>query len=262
MSAAALANAAVRRTSQAYFQQVSACTALACGCAYHNRDYPHVAGCNFLGEVLLGSESGDALKLVDEFYEQRGLTCYRWVPAADQDPEAVGALLAPAGFRRREYLTYLASTPGPAADVGQLRVLSARAMRRAYTQVVARRSAEHGPAAAELTAVQLERLDDPSYEGLVGFRGGQPVGVIGLLQVGRIGRLCDLYVPPQWRRSGVATGLVRYALRTAWRWALEPICAQVAAENVAGRRLLEGLGFERGTPIVTFARTAGPSGPF
>jgi GNAT superfamily N-acetyltransferase len=252
MNAESIATAAVRRSNQTYFEQVSRSVTLPCGLAYFNADYPDLPICNFIGEVLLDEDMPDPVALVRSFYDERNLTCFRWIPAARQDPQAVERLVVPLGFERRENLTYLFPATRACHPDPSLRVVGARAMRRAYTRIISERSAEHGELADDLTAVQLERLNDPQCDGFVAMRDDEPVGVISVYQVGEIGRLCDLYVGPSHRRTGVATALLHYAIQTARRWGLRPIVVQVARRNAAARSLVEKTAFEEGGRIPFF----------
>ncbi len=260
--------AAIRRSSQQYFEQVSERTTLSCGYAYTNPAYPHVPGCNFVGEVILDEDAPDPVAAVDGFFQSRGVRCSQWIPAAIQQVEPVARLVEPLGFRRRQRRAFvMPDVPLAGADsAGELRIVGGRAMRRAYTTVIARRSNElpqRGPQAlaaepdllaAELTQVQLERLDDPQYDAFVALRGDEPVGVISVYQVGPIGRLCDLYVVPEARRQRVATALLRFAIGTARRWSLRPICMQVAGHNQAALALVARAGFDEAGTITTFTR--------
>lgn len=260
--------AAVRRTSQQYFEQVSERTTLSCGYAYTNPAYPHVPGCNFIGEVMLDEDTPDPVATVGAFFHSRGVECYQWVPAAIQDDDEVARLVEPLGFRRRLRRVFvMPDVPlGEEAAKGTLRIVGGRAMRRAYTAVIHARSEElpqrtreiqpavRAELAAELARVQLERLDDPQYDAFVALRGDEPVGVISVYQVGSIGRLCDLYVVPHHRRQRVATALLRFAIGTARRWSLRPICMQAAADNRPALALLERAGFDEASAITTFTR--------
>lgn len=252
MSGLSLATAAVRRSNQTYLEQVSRSVPLSCGVAYFNPDHPQVPGCNLLGEVQLDDRTPDPFAAVQSFYNDRQLTCFGWVPASGQDPGPVGRLLEPHGYRRCESFSYSLAQASPVPGTGRLRILGARAMRRAYTRMIALRSAAHADLADELTAIQLERLNDPQYDGFVALLDDEPVGVVSVYQVGEIGRLCDLYVAPGRRRRGVATALLGHAIQTARRWGLHPICMQVAAPNAAARSLVQQTGFEPGDTIVAY----------
>jgi GNAT superfamily N-acetyltransferase len=252
MSRVSTATAAVRRSNQTYLEQVSQSVSLSCGVAYFNPAHPRVPGCNLLGEVLLDDGTPDPVALVQSFYDERHLTCFGWIPAADQDPEAVGRLLEPRGYQRCEKLTYLFPPGGTVSGEEGVRILGARAMRRAYTRMIAERSAEHDDLSDDLTAVQLERLNDPQYDGFVALFEDEPVGIVSVYQVGEIGRVCDLYVARGRRGRGVATALLGQAIQTARRWGLRPICMEVAAQNVPARSLVEKTGFEPGDTIVAY----------
>jgi GNAT superfamily N-acetyltransferase len=253
MSGPSDAAAAVRRSNQTYFEQVSQRATLSCGYAYFNTDFPRLPTCNFMGEVLLDEDTPDPLSAVRYFYSGLGLHCYRWIPADGQDPDAVGQLVEPLGLQRHESMTYSVPPQREYPIDERIRAVGARAMRRAYTRVIAERSAEHLDLADDLTAVQLQRLNDPQYDAFVGLIDDEPVGVISVYQVGAIGRLCDLCVCEPHRRKGIATALLSFAIQTARRWALRPICIEVSARNTAARALVEQAGFEQGSPIISFA---------
>lgn len=246
--------AAVRRSGQTYYEQVAERTTISCGYAYTNPAYPHLADCNFVGEVMLDEDTPDPVATVNEYFQKQLTECRRWIPAQHQDPAPVRALVEPLGFQRRELIVHgcLDGTTGASAE--RFRFIGARAMRRAYTSVIEQRSAEHPDIAAGLTAIQLERLDDPRYDGFVALLDDEPVGIIAVYQVGEIARLCDLFVPENHRRNGVATALVEFGVQTARRWALNPICMQIAAHNAAGRALAAKTGFAEDGTIVAFVK--------
>lgn len=252
MSLEAVASAAVRRSDQVYFEQTARRETIGCGYAYTQPAFPRLASCNFVGELVLESSAEEACVEVDSYFAAAGLTCLRWIPAAGQPVEPLAAELERRGCQRREtWACLLAEETGAGLDE-RVRVLGARAMRRAYTHVVTARAAVHPEMREELIAVQLERLNDPQYDAFVGLAGEQPVGMITVFQVGQIGRLCDLYVLPQARRCGYGLALLRYAIATARRWSLRPICAQVEATNMAGRSLLRRAGFQEGGTLVSY----------
>lgn len=252
MSLDAIAAAAVRRSDQVYFEQTARRETIGCAYAYTQPAFPRLASCNFVGELVCGSSAEQACREVDRYFAAAGLTCLRWIPAAGQATEPLAAVLASRGCERRESLACVLSEDAEARPDERVRVLGARAMRRAYGVIVAARAASHPELAEELTAVQLERLNDPQYDAFVGLVDERPVGMITVFQVGQIGRLCDLYVRPEFRRRGYASALLRYAVATARRWSLRPICAQVEATNTAGRALLRRVGFLEGGQIVSF----------
>jgi GNAT superfamily N-acetyltransferase len=135
-------------------------------------------------------------------------------------------------------------------------------MPRAYAAVVAARSESHSTDLADsLTEVQLERLNDPQYTAFVAMIDERPAGMASLFQIGQIGRVCDIFVLPSEREQGVATSLVRYAVRAARRWALHPICAEIAVGAQRSLSLLTRAGFAPGDTISEFVRPGTASWP-
>ncbi|MFO0840117.1 MAG: GNAT family N-acetyltransferase [Phycisphaerae bacterium] len=247
------ATLAIRRANQVYFEQVGARTTLNCCYAYVNETHPNLPTCNFVGEVALRGDGAACWDEVQRFFAERQATCSRWIPSAEQLPEELDALLAPHGFVRRESVANIlhreAAPPDP-----RIRVLAARAMRRAYTQIASRRALEHPRWSDALTSVQLERLNDAQYDAFVALRGDEPLAMAALLQVGEIGRLCDMYVIPEARRQGIGAAMVSYLIATAKRWRLRPIVVDADATNTAGRRLLAQRGFTEDGTIVSLCR--------
>ncbi len=246
--------AAVSRSNQRYAELTADCTTLACGCAYTNRALPNLPECNFIGDVLLSDEVDDPLALVGEFFTARGLNCHQWRPATIQPVEPLARLIEPHGYRRREHLV-LAFPPvalRPLELPDDLRVIAARAMRRAHAALIRAWASERGAAPDELLGRYARLLDEPQYDAFVALRRGEPAGTAAVFQVGPIGRICDLYVPPAWRRTGTGRLLVHYLLQTARRWSLDPVCVELTADNLPARGLLEQAGFEVAGTISTF----------
>lgn len=246
--------AAVRRSDQVLFEQIALRETLACGYAYANPGFPAVPQCHFLAEVMLEGDGSDAADAVDAYYGARGAWCGRWVPARGQALEPLAALLKPRGFERIESVAFGYAPRVAPQPSGRFRILSGRAMSRAFAGIVRQRSAPHGEVAAALAAVQLERLDDAQYEPLVALDGDQPVGMAALLHVGEIGRVCDVYVAPDARRRGVASDLVAGALRTALRWSIPMICAKAPRDDAGAAALLRRAEFEECGTIAAFVR--------
>lgn len=252
MSLTAIATTAIRRSSQVYFELTSTRETVACGYAYANPRLPSLPACNFVGEVLLDDEDApDPVGLVEGHFAERGVRCHRWIPAEAQDPQPVADLVEPLGFERSDALTFVQRRMPPLDD--SIRMLPARAMRRAVAAVVAERGAALN-LAGELDGAQTERLDSPQYDAFVAMRGDEPAGMLALLQAGQIGRVCDVYVCAAHRGRGVGRAMVAYATQTAMRWALRPICAQAAEANRPARRFLERSGFDECGTIARFVR--------
>lgn len=251
--------AAVLRSEQAFADQVCRRQALECGWAYYRPESPSLPDCNFLGDATLPEDARLALAEVESFYASMGLECRRWVAGVGTSAARLEALLGPQGFLRIESRCYVLASPpagGNVASAQTVRILSARAMRRAYRAVLAEECDELTGTGCARSAVRLEHLDDPSYDAFVAVVGGRAAGAVALHQVGEIGRIRDLYVCPAHRRQGIARGLVRYAIQTAVRWRLRPICTLAQADVAGLDPLLRGTGFSPDGTLIEFVQPA------
>lgn len=291
MSHNPVATTAIRTANRAAYDQVCEQETLDFAVARFSMAHPHVEECNFAAEVLIDSpddepprrspggdngghcdlETADsraearldaAFRQVGSFFSERGLTCYRWIPAALQDAERLDRFLAARGFARESSKVMMLRAASPAAPAAVAssaanRVLSARAMRRALERVLSERASTRPGIASELIDVDIGRLDDPQYECVVALRGDAPAGVAALHQVGEIGCIRDFYVMREHRRAGVGRDLLRHLIATARRWSLRPICAEISDSNTAAEALLHEAGFEEAGGLVSFRLLAG-----
>lgn len=242
---------ALRRSGQVYYELASRRETIGCGYAYTNPDFADLADCNFVGEVVVDA-CDQPVREVQRHFEQCGVRCWRWAPAATQPPEPLGALLAPLGFKPVQTCVMVHDgTSSGAPETNHVRVVGARAMRRAYTRLLEEASPSL-TASAQFRDAHLERLNEPQYDAFVALVGDEPAGVISLLQVGEIGRVCDLHVAPAWRRKRIASALLQYAVKTAQRWLLRPVCAGVRAENAAALAVFRQAGFSEADSLVSY----------
>ncbi|TWT41812.1 Acetyltransferase (GNAT) family protein [Phycisphaerae bacterium RAS1] len=264
-----ITTAAIRRSNQRYFEQVCTRETIPQGYAYFQPAHPLVSALSFLGEAVIetgdsreavpAARGADAAAAVNAFFARRGAACSAWIPAAQQPVDAFSSFLPMLGYERREW-TCLGRPPTAAIEdvpaAPYVRVLPARAMRRAYTAAIAARfgdSSRDAETASAMTALHLDRLNDAGYDAFVALADDQPAGTAALFQVGEIGRVCDVFVMPALRRRGVGRELLRHALAAARRWLLHPTCAAVDARNATGRALLEQAGFVADGTIPWFA---------
>lgn len=246
---------AVRMSNLAYLRHVSQETTLDNGIMYFNDEHPTLDACNLVGDVLIEemeTEPDVAFQRIDAAFKEKGAKCCRWIPAAQQPSETLDKLLTPHGFLREETVA-LTRMPSPVPDKdSRLHILAARAMRRACTTLLKQRFADRSEHAEALLDLQLSRMDDPQFDAYLAMIDDQPAGYIALHQVGEIGRIRDLYVAKDCRGTGVAAALLNYALSTAQRWSLRPICVEIPAAARGARAMLDKAGFEEAGRLVQF----------
>ncbi len=238
---------AVRRADQVFSEQVGDKATLDCGIAFFDVQYPHSAQDNALREVWV--EQPDAMPAawaqVEQLYADRGTECCGWIPALGQSVTAIEPYLLDRGLRKHTLAAMgLSDWPTLAGDPG-VRVLPARAMRKAF------RSLHVDEQEADL---EERRLDYAQFDVFVAVVDAQPAGRCGLLQVGEIADIRNLYVSPAFRRRRVAATLIAHALEMAQRLMMKSVCGKIDVENTDGIALLRSCGFERHGEVVEFWR--------
>jgi ribosomal protein S18 acetylase RimI-like enzyme len=247
--------AAVRRSDRAWCKQVCQWETLPFGVAYYSTRFVSLADANQLRDVWLAELDGAAAyEQAEAFYQQRGAKCQVWVPAGAQPVEPVEALLTKRGWRRAE-LTVMSLARRDAANAPpDVRILPARAMRRAYRATFAAERGATEASEAQSAEAAEERLNDANYDAFVAMVEQQPVGRIGYLEAGDIARLVDLWVLPEFRRRGVGAAMIARFVRIARRLSPRWVVASVAADDQATRGLLEKCGFATGGVTTEFHR--------
>jgi GNAT superfamily N-acetyltransferase len=245
---------AVRRSSQVYHAQIAEQTALSCGVALTCAQYPGYHHGNQLREVVLpaGRSAAECFDEVQSFYAQRGLTCYRWVPAAVQPVEPLEAMLAARGFTTGRNLAMKWTHEVAIQANPRVKLFPARAMRKALREVILSNATHPPDVRAMLADVTTDRLDDPSYDVYVALFDGRPAGYAGLLQAGDIGRIENVFIAEAHRRQGVGRTLIAHLLALAKRLAMRITCLETEECNAAARSLYKQCGLEAGGTYVEF----------
>lgn len=239
--------AALRRAEQVYYEQISERATLPGGLAFHAPDFPSARGDNSFREVLI--ETADdvdrAWTAVEAFYAEHNLRCLGWVPSLDQRLELIEPFLLEKGLAKRSFAA-LAPTSWPDLKINdRVRVLPARAMRRAFRELHA--SDEH----AELAE---RRLDDSQFDVFVATLDGRAAGRCGLLQVGEVAQVADLFVAEDFRRSRIGSTLLSHVLEMARRLLMRTVCLKLDTEDQVARKFCEHLAFEADGELIEFHR--------
>jgi len=270
---------AFRRTDQVIAAQLADGVPLSCGVAFCAPDLAGLPDANQVREVLLLDITlADAFLTVEEHFASLGRRCLRWSPSVAQPIELVGQYLEGLGWTSRRQIVFgldhwieeagrrTSDAAGPS-----LRILPARAMRKAYRQTFLGDETIAPEADRDLLARAAGlRLDDSNYDSFVALLDDKPAGRVSLLESGDICRIQDLLVLPSIAGRGVGRGLLHHVLHLAYRlrprivvaagWVetVGPTNGSSNPRNVAARALLERGGFremgcmpvwERETPL-------------
>ncbi|MCS6776454.1 MAG: GNAT family N-acetyltransferase [Chloroherpetonaceae bacterium] len=196
-----------------------------------------------------GRGAGEVAKTVVHYYRVRGMS-----PVADVDPVAeqqgIGAAL-----RRLRVLPVahhvllmsygagmLPEMPSGPIAIERVPRETGRGEAREWVELVASEEAGTAHAALWRTVIATEARGAGRTQYLARI-GGRAAGACSLFVAQQRGRIDDVFVLPEWRRRGVATALVTWAVRDA----LECGCKQVylfAEEGGPAVTLYRKLGFE------------------
>jgi ribosomal protein S18 acetylase RimI-like enzyme len=220
---------------------------LAMGTALSSPAFGRVWDANGIRDAALaqGMSPADAMAAAHAHLAQRGVVCFTWtmnpaVPAAATRP-LVEHLLS-LGYHEQEELILRLSSAPPARPAAQgLMILPARAafgpMREIAQQAVAHWNEP------QLVEAAMARLDNPHWDVLLGLWDRRPVATAGLLTVGDLGLVEDVFVAPDFRGRGFGRALLSAALEIAARAALGHVLLSVTSDNAPAMNLYAGLGF-------------------
>lgn len=247
---------AARRTELAWWEQICEWESLDYGVAFTCARYPTLSEAQQLRDVWLADIEGhEAFDRADAFFRERGLTCSLWTPASGQDDVPVAALMEEKGWQRENIVILQLVDPArsPAdLELDGVRVLPARAMRRAYQAFLERIHADD-PAPREAA---FDRLDDASFEVLLAVREGAAVGRIGYHEVGEFARLRDFSISSDADDEAIRRLLVAHALLRARRLSPRIVVACFPEMETDGIAFLQTCGFEDAGRLVRFRRPA------
>lgn len=237
---------AVRRSNRAWWEQVCQSESLEFGVACTAAEYPSLVEGNQLSEAWIADADPELVyEKAEAYFRDRGLTCRVWTPASSQPPEPVDSLLLRHGWRRSDLValglvSWDAQTVTP-ADGGEqsVRILPARAMRRAYRSLLAESFADD----ESRIEAAFARLDDANFDAVIAQVDGEPAGRVAYLEVGDIAALTDLHVASVFKGRRIESELIAHFLQTARRLSPRQIVACVESSDAASLQILESHGF-------------------
>lgn len=247
---------ALLRATQAHRLLLSQSESLDWGIAYTSPNFANVTKANQFREVIIEGDVkfDDVFVAVESYYAERNLNCHAWSPAIDQDVTPFESFLKAKGFTRQDDHAMLVREWMDVSVADDVRILPARAMRKALGAIVNERYGDSDDVKQSRNAV-AERLDDASMNGFVATKGGAPAGYVMFFEVGDIGCVTDIYVVEAMRRKGVGTALLDHALKLSRRLALRVNGARVPTNNEAAVALFRKLGMEPDGTLIEFVRS-------
>ena len=207
-----------------------------------------------------GASPGEAVAEVERYFMSQGTRCRQWVLNPSAGDAATGPLadyLVAHGHRPHQTDVFHlggVTAPPPAALPG-FTIIPARAGYRLLDALSVKASVEFGPPTKQRAEAMMLRFDDPHVDGLLALRDGVPAAAVGVLAVGDLGLIQDLYVAEDFRRQGVGRAMLGRALEVCARSVFKHVFAETEAGDAGTRKLLGEAGFKKAGETVAYRLT-------
>jgi ribosomal protein S18 acetylase RimI-like enzyme len=234
-------------------------TPLEIGTAFHNAQLAGVWDANCMLDAALPEDitTARALEEAQTHFRSVGSVCHKWVmnpsaPSQSTQP-LIEHLLAHDHRLQRADIMYLAHMPTtPIREVGGLKIIPARASFRHARQLAEEDAARWN--APSLADERMMHLDDPHFDAVLALKDGQAIATAGVLAVGEIGRIEDVFVSAKYRRLGLGRTMMSRALEICARSLFKHVLLSCASDNVPAKTLYGQLGFTKIGEFVEYIR--------
>jgi len=240
----------VYRTSRAWAELGTECFSLPFGRVVTHPAFPAHHEGNCIWDVRLApQEAARAFQQVKTFFADRGLICFHWVAALEQPLAILADVLEPEGYTLSVSQAMVLGYQTPVNDLPCLNMVSARSHPETY-EAVFRLAGQRF--SLNMAPIHLKRLYSPHYEVYTALLDGEPVGKIGLLTVGGVGRVKNVFVGGDYRRAGVASAMLSFIVDKCRQQGSHVVCLEVDADNSQALRCYERFGFRTIGTLQTF----------
>ena len=242
-----------------FTRHLGAEAALDAGTAFTNPELAELDDANVLLDATVpeGATADEVMREVEEHFASAGVRCRSIVPnpaaPAERTAPLVEHLLA-AGWERRSADVYHRSGPPPRPSPAApgLTVIPARASFRHAQALADECAAEAGN--PQLAAAVLAHLDDPHWDALLALKDGTAVATVGVLAVGELGAIGELFVSAPFRRRGIGRTMLDRAMEICARSLFKHVMLSVPPDNGPAARLYELFGFRPVGQVVSYGR--------
>jgi GNAT superfamily N-acetyltransferase len=248
------------QTELQWTRHLSEETQLDFGTALHNTQLQCTYMANRMFDVALppGCTAEQAMAEVTAHYAAVAAPCWQWVMNPSAKPEQTAPMI--------DLLTARAYTP-EATDIMHLERLSVRALDEkasGLTIIPARASFRHTRIlheeaarkwdAPELADAAMMHLDDPHYDALLALKNGEPAAHIGVLAMGEVGLVEEVFVMAALRRTGIGRVMLNRAMEICARSLFKHVLLAVAPDNAGAIQLYQSFGFRKIGQFVAYQK--------
>jgi ribosomal-protein-alanine N-acetyltransferase len=218
--------------------------------AYSNPELAGVFDANNVRDVALaeGMTPAQAVEIVRDHFVAKGVKCAYWVmnPSApvEKTRPMVEHLLSLGYAENVSDILLLDRIPGVAVPVvGGVRVIPARASFK-HAKALFEESARKWKT-PELADAIMMHMDDPHWDALLAIKDGVAVAHGGVLAVGEVGRIDEVYVAEAHRGKGLGMMMMARVLEICARSLFKHVMLSVLPSNVAAQSLYRRFGFAK-----------------
>ena len=237
-------------------------TQLDVGTAMHNAQLPRTYMANRMLDVALPPNvtPAQAMDEVAGHFAAQGVPCWQWV----MNPSALSERTLPMieflraqGYREKPtdimHLPHLPGRPIEGTAGAGLTIIPARASFR-HARTLFDESARRWNT-PELAEASMMHLDDPHFDALLALKDGAPVANVGVLAMGEVGLIEQVFVTETKRRQGIATVMMGRALEICARSLFKHILLGVAPDNLPAIHLYDKFGFRKIGQLIAYLKT-------
>jgi len=231
--------------------------ALDAGTAFTNPEMDRVDDANVLLDAAVSEGEGveAVMREVEEHFRSAGTRCRSVVPnpaAPSATTEPLVAHLLSTGWRRHAAdILHLSGTPRSTIhEVAGLTIIPARASFR-HTRALAEECAADCDE-PQLADAIMAHLDDPHWDAPLALKDSTAVAAVGVLAVGDVGAIDELYVAKEYRRQGIGRTMMGRALEICARSLFKHVMLSVPPNNEPAQALYAALGFRKIGEIVSY----------
>jgi ribosomal protein S18 acetylase RimI-like enzyme len=228
------------------------------GTAYTNPSLSEVHEANLIRDVSVPQDVSpqQVFEQVEEYYRSKKTPCYYWsllpsTPAEMARPMV--ELLLSQGYQaiQSDVMALERIAPRAAAEMPGVKIIPARASFKHTRQLFEEYAADKTPQLAEASMLHL---DDPHWDALLAMQDGAPLAHMGVLAVGEIGRIENVYVAKAHRGKGLASLMMDRVLEICARSLFKHVMLSVLPENQVAIGLYERFGFRKIGQITNYLR--------
>jgi ribosomal protein S18 acetylase RimI-like enzyme len=227
------------------------------GMAYTNPRLPRVYDANKVTDVSLpeGMTAEEAFEQVRAHYAERKVECYSWTinpSIAESQTKPLVDLLVARGHRAESTNLMVLDRVPPIRmpEVAGVKIIPARASFKHARMLFEENAARWDE--PEVAEANMLHLDDPHWDALLALKDGQPVAHVGVLAVGEVGRIDNVYVAESHRRQGLGLLMMSRALEICARSVFKHVMLSVGPTNAPAVSLYAKVGFRKVADITAF----------